>query len=147
MIAFFLALQMLFLKEAVTPEQHTIGLMGEEHLADNEAMLFIFPDSAVRHFWSLGCLISLDVGFLDDELVLREVYTLQAVSYWQTQKPIRTLLDLKRALQKNPHAYKSISSTKPYRYAIELTEGWFVRHKVFPGYRLHKEGEKGYFSP
>ena len=135
----FLAIQ-LFLQEAHTPEEQTLGLMGVSQLADTDGMLFIFPTPEYRTFWSYGCLIPLDVGFLDENLILREIVPLPVHSFWQTQKPLRSIVDLKKALQSNNSAYCMAASKCQYRYVIELPAGWFVRHNVAPGARLLKHG-------
>ena len=130
-----------------TPEQQTIGLMGVEHLSDSEGMLFTFPSSEMRRFWSFGCLISLDVGFLDDDLVLREIVPLPAHPFWKKQRPIHTQADLRKALMETTHSYFFASSKAAYRYVIELPSGWFERHKVDVGAKLHKTDTFSYFSP
>ncbi len=38
-----------------------MGLMYREEMADDEGMLFIFPDSQIRSFWMKNTLIPLDI--------------------------------------------------------------------------------------
>lgn len=62
----------LFMMElALTPEQRAKGLMGRESMADDEGMLFVFPDSepypAEVSFWMKDCLIPIDVIFISRE--------------------------------------------------------------------------------
>jgi len=49
-----------------TSEQE-IGLMNRTSLAEDSGMLFVFPDSAVRHFWMKNTLIPLDILYFDAE--------------------------------------------------------------------------------
>jgi len=53
---------------ALTPEQRAKGLMGREFMADDEGMLFVYPDQepypAEVSFWMKDCLIPIDVIFI-----------------------------------------------------------------------------------
>lgn len=134
----------LLLKLATTPDERELGLMGVSHLPDNEAMLFIFEEPLPQHIWSVGCLIPLDVGFLDDELILREIHHLSCHPVWAHRPPIRTRQQRDEALKNRFCPYSVVSSSKPYRYVIELSSGWFERHQIAPGARLSRDGN---FSP
>ncbi len=56
---------------ALTPDQRARGLMGREALADDEGMLFVYPDRdpypAEVSFWMKDCLIPIDVIFISRE--------------------------------------------------------------------------------
>jgi uncharacterized membrane protein (UPF0127 family) len=134
----------LLLKLASTPDEKDLGLMGVSHLPDNEAMLFVFDKPQPPHFWSLGCLIPLDVGFLDDDLILREIHHLPCHPVWQNRPAIHTRRQLDEALQNRFCPYSLASSDKPYRYVIELSSGWFERHQIDVGAKLSLDG---HFSP
>lgn len=50
---------------ADTPEMHMKGLMHRESIADDYAMLFIFPGEEYRSFWMKNCRVHLDIIFLN----------------------------------------------------------------------------------
>ena len=58
---------------AVTPEQRARGLMGREHLGDEEGMLFIFQTEGLPSFWMKGMEISLDMVWIDADGVVAGV--------------------------------------------------------------------------
>lgn len=49
---------------AKTEKQRVIGLMGREHLAANNGMLFIFEQQAIQRVWMKKTSIPLDVIFI-----------------------------------------------------------------------------------
>ena len=58
------------LEVAQTPEQQAIGLMFRESLADNRGMLFPFQQERTARFWMKNVSISLDMIFLNGDLVV-----------------------------------------------------------------------------
>lgn len=48
-----------------TPEERARGYMGRAHVGDDEGMLFVHPEPAVRKFWMKNCLVSLDLIWMD----------------------------------------------------------------------------------
>jgi uncharacterized membrane protein (UPF0127 family) len=49
---------------AVTAEERSRGLMYRDRLADDRAMLFVFPEEGVHRFWMKNCRIELDIVFI-----------------------------------------------------------------------------------
>ena len=64
-------------KLAVSQAQRTDGLAGVRDLAEDEGMLFIFPRAEVQKFWMRGCLIPLDVAFIDERMQVVAVHTMR----------------------------------------------------------------------
>lgn len=85
---------------ARTSKQRARGLMHRTELTDSDGMLFIWPDSALRHFWMKNTPLSLDILFFDNtgRLVHSEV-------------------------SQQPFSEKLIPSLLPARYALELAAG------------------------
>ena len=65
-----IAAEKIKLEVARTPEQQAIGLMSRESLADNRGMLFIFDPPRLTRFWMKNVLISLDMIFMQQGLVI-----------------------------------------------------------------------------
>lgn len=59
---------------AETEEQHETGLQGRTELQDNAGMLFVFDGNDTRGFWMKDTEIPLDIIFIDDDLIVKEVY-------------------------------------------------------------------------
>lgn len=49
-------------------ETRSLGLMFREHLARDQAMLFIFPEAGSHGFWMKNTLIPLDIIWLNESL-------------------------------------------------------------------------------
>lgn len=93
--------------------ERRIGLMFRESMKENQGMLFIFPDEAIRSFWMRNTYMSLDMIFVNrnDEIV---------------------------TIQKNtvPLTENSYFSTRPAVYVIEVNAGFADRHGIKVGGRI-----------
>lgn len=49
-------------------KKQTLGLSGVKKLADNEGMLFIYPQMMYLSFWMPDTYLNLDIFFLDQEM-------------------------------------------------------------------------------
>lgn len=76
-----LAGQVFNLELALTDDERALGLMWREHLADDEGMLFVFPDREPYPrelgFWMKNCLIPIDVIFIDREGFVTAIHEMQ----------------------------------------------------------------------
>jgi hypothetical protein len=84
-------------------------------------MLFVFPSARVRRFWMKDCLIPLDIAFIDDNLRIVKMYTMQVDEDGK---------DLKR-----------YSSIVPVRLALEVPAGALREAGVQPGDEVSFSGE------
>ena len=55
------------LEYATTTEAREFGLGGRESIAENEAMLFVFPEDDYYGFWMNDMLIPVDIFWLDSQ--------------------------------------------------------------------------------
>jgi len=108
-------------KKTVTVEiaendtQHEYGLMLRTSLPKDHGMLFIFPDEEIRTFWMKNTLINLSIGYFDKDKKLIDIQEMKAVT---------------TMLQKEIPTYPSLG---PAMYALEMTEGWFMKNKINKG--------------
>ena len=86
------------------------GLAGHSVLAADEGMLFVYPEAAPRSFWMQGCLLALDIVFLDAQARVLNVVTLPPPAVGTTAEKLPTA-----------------RSVMPARYVLELPAGTFAR--------------------
>ncbi|APR85663.1 Hypothetical protein A7982_11012 [Minicystis rosea] len=97
------------LEIAADSEARARGLMFRRTLAENEGMLFVYPEPDPRSFWMRNTYVPLSIAFLDDGA------------------RIESILDLE------PFDETPRRSAEPGRYAVEVPHGWFTAHGVGPG--------------
>ncbi len=91
-----------------TPELRARGLSGRELLADDEGMLFVFPEEAAHSFWMKDMLIPIDIVWLSaDKKVVHIVEAATPASY--------------------PAVFAPPTSA---RYVLEVSALWARRHGV-----------------
>ncbi len=106
---------------ATEKQEQSRGLGGVEHLPADRGMLFVFPSARVHGFWMKDCLIPLDIAFIDDNLRIVKMYTMQVDEDGK---------DLKR-----------YSSIVPVRLALEVPAGALREAGVQPGDEVSFSGE------
>ncbi len=99
-----------------TPIELARGLQGHAPLAENEGMLFIFPEPKVAHFWMKDVTFPIDIVFLDDQ---RRVLNVAVKAPPCRSVPCVTFDSIGRA-----------------SYVLELRAGWSLRYGVKPGSRF-----------
>lgn len=76
-----LAGQVFKLELALNDEHRALGLMWREQLADDEGMLFVYPDRepypAELGFWMKNCLIPIDVIFISPDGFITAIHEMQ----------------------------------------------------------------------
>ncbi|MEY4752097.1 MAG: hypothetical protein RIQ60_4311 [Pseudomonadota bacterium] len=100
---------------ADTPAARQIGLMHRSSMPTNDGMLFVFERAEMSCFWMRNTLIPLSIAFLADD------------------GSIVNIADMK-PLDETSHC-----PTKPVRLALEMNQGWFVRHGLKAGDKLSGE--------
>lgn len=98
-----------------TPQEHAVGLMHVTKLPENEGRLFVYNENQPMAFWMKNCHIPLDLAYIDENGILRELHELK------------------------PMDETRVSSKQPYRYAIETNKGWFKRNNIDIGDRVLHE--------
>ena len=92
-----------------TPGERGAGLANRDCLPDDSGMLFAFPEDTTISFQTRETLIPLTIAFI------------------QADGEIVHIVDME------PQASESYVSPVPYRYAIEVSQGWFAENGVAPG--------------
>ncbi|MFT5336290.1 MAG: uncharacterized membrane protein (UPF0127 family) [Sphingobacteriales bacterium] len=101
------------LELAETPYEIEVGLMYRSRMAQNHGMLFVFPDERPRSFWMKNTKISLDICYLDSKYNLVSAAELAS-----------------------PYSEKSLPSTYPAKYVLELNGGYLKQFGVQAGDRI-----------
>ena len=101
-------------------EQRSLGLMERRHLADSAGMLFIYDSTQAGSpgFWMYRTRIPLDIAFVDSLGVIRT---------------IRHMVPCPATLMEGCPSYPAGA---PYRAALEMNAGYFVRHKLDVGGKI-----------
>ena len=103
---------------ADTPASRAQGLMHRRHLDESAGMLFIFEETSRGGFWMKNTLIPLSIAFIDEK--------------WG----IVDIKDMKVAPDPKDGPFTVYDSAKPYRYALEVNEGFFTRSGVKVGAKV-----------
>lgn len=103
---------------ADAPVSRAQGLMHRTHLDENAGMLFIFEETSRGGFWMKNTLIPLSIAFIDEE--------------WR----IVDFKDMKVAPDPKEGPFTIYESAKPYRYALEVNEGFFTRSRITVGAKV-----------
>ena len=97
---------------AMTPEQHSVGLMYRTQMPTHEGMLFVFENPSPLCFWMKNTLIPLTAAFIADDGAIVNLADMQ------------------------PKSEQSHCATKPVRYVLEMNQGWFAKRNIQAGYKL-----------
>ena len=105
------------LELAVTPEAQERGLMYRPSLAEDQGMLFVFPEDADHSFWMKNTLIPLDMLFITADGTV--------VGLHANATPLSTA---------------SITVGRPSRSVLEVPGGSAARHRIAVGDRVEFQG-------
>lgn len=97
---------------ALSPGEMQRGLMFVKSMGPEEGMIFVFQRPQVMGFWMRNTELPLDIGYIDPDGTLKEIYPMY------------------------PHDEKSIPSVARRQIALEMNQGWFARAGVKPGAKL-----------
>jgi len=95
------------------PEELTRGLQHRKYLPSDRGMLFVFSHLIRTPFWMKDTLLPLSIAFIDSS---------------------GRIVDIQKM---NPDGGKELHySRAPYRYALEVNQGWFDKNKIGLGERV-----------
>ena len=94
---------------ASTPTERQQGLMFREEMDEDAGMLFLFPADTHGGFWMRNTYIPLDIAYIGSDGRVQE---------------IRAAVPLDET---------NLVPAQPYRYVLEVNQGWFERHEMGVG--------------
>ena len=94
---------------AATEKQRQQGLMLRQSMAEDAGMIFLFPAETTVGFWMRNTYLPLDIAYIDAS---------------------GKVLEVRRG---QPLDEASLTPKGPYRYTLEMNQGWFERHGFGPG--------------
>lgn len=100
------------LEVACTDSQRSKGLMNRKWLAENDGMIFIFPNEEYLSFWMKNTLISLSIAFVDKDMTIVDIREMQALNL------------------------EPVKSSKKAMMAIEMNTQWFSNNNIKIGDKL-----------
>jgi len=98
---------------AVLEPERNRGLMHVPSMPENEGMLFVFPRPQRMSFYMRSTPIPLDIGYFSRDGALQEVYPMHPF----VEDPV-------------------LSASTAIQFALEMNQGWYVRHGVRPGAKI-----------
>jgi uncharacterized membrane protein (UPF0127 family) len=106
---------------ARTPQEHEIGLMYRDYLPPESGMLFIYQAESNEGYWMYHTLVPLSIAWIDRGGTIVDI---------QDMPRLNDPNDMQEA------ARTVYTPAAPYRYALEVNEGWFADHGVGVGQQI-----------
>ena len=94
---------------AHTTSERMIGLMYRTRLEPDQGMLFVYPEPALHAMWMKNTALPLSVAFIDERGVVINIEEMQ------------------------PRTLDAHAATRPAKYSLEMSGGWFAERLVKPG--------------
>jgi len=94
---------------AHTPAQRERGLMYRKSMPEDHGMLFVFPRDEQLSFWMKNTLIPLSIAFISTDGTIKQISDMQ------------------------PESLANVPSDFSVRYALEVNQGYFTRHRIRVG--------------
>lgn len=120
------------LQVSASDATRTRGLSGVPAIADDGGMVFVFPDSQMRGFWMVDCLVDMDIVYLDPLGYVTAIHTMRKEAPQRAGEP-------RAAYEARLPRY---SSVRPAQYAIELRAGRAAELGIKTSQKVPLETEK-----
>jgi uncharacterized membrane protein (UPF0127 family) len=101
---------------ALSDQQRMMGMMHRKSLAENAAMLFVFPYPHRSSFWMRNTVVPLSAAYVDSEGVILEIHDLEPLN-----------------------EVSVVANSDQVQYVLEVNRGWFERNQIRPGAVLRSE--------
>lgn len=116
-IELWLGTEKLQAEVASTSRERETGMMFRTNIAENEAMLFVFPVPGQVSFWMKNVPIPLSCAYLDPDGVILEIHRLEP----ENAAPV-------------------FAQSHQVQFVLETAEGWFQRKNVGVGVMVRTPG-------
>ncbi|MCC6960284.1 MAG: DUF192 domain-containing protein [Dehalococcoidia bacterium] len=97
---------------AATADQRQVGLMNRQSMPEDAGMLFLFKTTIQYGFWMKNTYIPLDIAYIGADGTVQQIFA---------AKPLDETVLIPDA---------------PYRYVLEVNQGWFERHGMGVGAKV-----------
>jgi uncharacterized protein len=98
------------------PLEIATGMMYRTNMAENEAMLFVFPNAGRRSFYMRNCVVPLSAAYMSPDGAILQTIDMQ------------------------PRNERGIpSDSDNVQFVIEVPQGWFERHDIGTGMVVRTE--------
>jgi len=97
---------------ANTPNQRYMGLSFRKKLAEDEAMLFVYPFEQMLTFTMRNTLLPLSIAYISKDFIINEIHDM----------PV------------GPN--QLFPSKLPAKFALEVNQGWFERNNISVGQQI-----------
>lgn len=94
---------------AVTEAQKEKGLMFRDSVPDGTGMLFVYYEDRPLTFWMKNTKVPLSIAFIASDGIIVDILDMQ------------------------PYSLAGVPSSRSVRYALEVPQGWFVKHGIKTG--------------
>ncbi len=108
---------------AYTIAESTQGLMYRDSMPDDHGMLFVYSEPRFMGFWMKNTKIPLSIAFIRDDLIVSNI---------KDMKPHHGQFD---PTERYESKYQCL-------YALEMNQGWFVKHGIKAGDKIELPLEK-----
>jgi len=105
---------------AADPARRKKGMAGRSDVPPGTGMLFVFPEPDYRSFWMEGCLVPLDIAFINEDMRVTAVYTMP--------------------VEPDHAGRKNYTSRSRVLYVLETRAGELVKAGVAAGSRVKISG-------
>ncbi len=101
---------------ALNQVQEQTGMMFRTNMAENEGMLFVFPEPIRASFWMKNTVLPLSAAYISPGGAILEIHDLQP---------------------KDTNAV--VAATDNIQFVLETRQGWFKRHNIHEGMVINTE--------
>lgn len=98
------------------PVHVATGMMYRTNMAENEAMIFVFPVPGPKNFYMRNCIVPLSAAYITPDGMIAEIVDLHPGD--------------ERGVQ---------SQSSNLQFVLEVPQGWFARHNVSTGMVVRTE--------